>query len=291
MSDAEAAAGTDSAAVDARAALPVSASGEDALAVAVRLARSAGALVREAAAQPRAYERKGRNNFVTETDHASEARILEGLARAFPQHALLSEESHPDTPWEEGELWAVDPLDGTRNFTAGVPLYCVTLAYVRDGVPQLGVTYDPNRDWCLAGGPGLGLEVNGVPVRGTAASDLASSIVTVDLGYDDELAAGTLDLMRLLWPGVQGYRVVGSAALGLAWAAAGLCDLMVHAWLWPWDIAAALALVPAGGGVILDAGGAPATLGSRALVAGASGPAHELLSRVPLASARGTARG
>jgi myo-inositol-1(or 4)-monophosphatase len=263
----------------ARAGLPIATTGEDALDVAIRLAREAGALVREAAERPRPYERKGRNNFVTETDHASEALILDGLARAFPEHALLSEESHPDTPWGEGELWAVDPVDGTRNFTAGVPLYCVTLAYVRDGVPLLGVTYDPNRDWCLAGGPGLGLEANGRAVRGTDAPNLASSIVTIDLGYDDERAAGTLDLMRELWPGVQGYRVVGSAALGLAWAAAGLCDLMVHAWLWPWDIAAALALVPAGGGVILDDTGAPATLGSRSLVAGAAGPVRELLAR------------
>lgn len=266
---------------NARAGLPIATTGEDALNVAIRLAREAGALVREAAERPRPYERKGRNNFVTETDHASEALILDGLARAFPSHALLAEESHPDTPWGEGELWVVDPVDGTRNFTAGVPLYCVTLAYVRDGVPLLGVTYDPNRDWCLAGGPGLGLEANGRPVRGTDAPDLASSIVTVDLGYDDERAAGTLDLMRELWPGVQGYRVVGSAALGLAWAAAGLCDLMVHAWLWPWDIAAALALVPAGGGVILDDTGAPATLGSRSLVAGAPAPASELLARLP----------
>ena len=263
----------------ARAALPVGTTGEDALAVAMRLAREAGALVRAAADRPRPYERKGRNNFVTETDRASEALILGGLSEAFPSHALLSEESHPDTPWESGELWAVDPLDGTRNFTAGIPLHCVTLAYMRDGVPLAGVTYDPSRDWCLAGGPGLGLHANGRAVGSTGAPDLASSIVTIDLGYDDERAAGSLDLMRELWPGVQGYRVVGSAALGLAWAAAGLCDVMVHAWLWPWDIAAALALVPAGGGVILDASGAPATLGSRSLVAGAPGPARELLAR------------
>jgi myo-inositol-1(or 4)-monophosphatase len=259
--------------------LPVATTGEDALDLATRLAREAGALVREAASRPRPYERKGRNNFVTETDHASEALILDGLAEAFPGHAMLSEESHPDTPWASGELWVIDPLDGTRNFTAGVPLHCVTLAYVRDGVPLLGVTYDPSRDWCLAGGPGLGLRANEQPVRCGEATDLASSIVTIDLGYDDARAAGTLDLMRALWPGVQGYRVIGSAALGLAWAAAGLCDLMVHAWLWPWDIAAALALIPAGGGVILDERGAPATLASRSLVAGAPGPVRELLAR------------
>lgn len=265
--------------VSARAALPAARGGEDAVATAVRLARSAGALVRDAARQPRPYEHKGRNNFVTATDRASEALIVGGLADAYPDHPVLSEESYADTPWSEGELWVVDPLDGTRNFTAGVPLYCVTLAYIRDGVARLGVTYDPNRDWCLVGGPGLGLEANGRPVRATGAPDLASSIVTADLGYDDERAADTLDLMRGLWPGVQGYRVVGSAALGLAWAAAGLCDLMVHASVWPWDVAAALAMVPAGSGVILDAGGAPATLGSRSVVAGAPGPARELLRR------------
>ena len=262
-----------------RTGLPVATTGEDALDVAIRLAQQAGALVSEAAKRPRPYERKGRNNFVTETDHSSEELILSGLVKAFPEHALLSEESYPDIPWAEGELWVVDPLDGTRNFTAGVPLYCVTLAYVRDGVPLLGVTYDPNRDWCLAGGPGLGLRANGQPVSTGQAQDLASSLVTIDLGYNDARAADTLDLMRKLWPGVQSYRVVGSAALGLAWAAAGLCDLMVHAWLWPWDIAAALALIPAGGGVILDENGATATLGSRSVVGGAPGPTRELLAR------------
>ena len=263
----------------ARAALPVTRSGEDALTTAVRLARAAGSLVRDASLGARSYERKGRIDFVTAADRASEALILDGLGEAYPGHAVLSEESHPDTPWAEGELWVVDPLDGTRNFTAGIPLYCVTLAYVRDGTPRLGVTYDPNRDWCLAGGPGLGLAANGRAVGATQARDLASSLVVADLGHDDERAAGTLDLMSSLWPGVQGYRVVGSAALGLAWSAAGLCDLMVHGSVWPWDIAAALAMVPTGGGVVLDEDAAPATLGSRSVVAGARRPARELLER------------
>ncbi len=261
-----------------RATLPVARSGEDALTTAIGLARAAGSLVRDASLGPRSYERKGRIDFVTAADRASEALIVAGLAEAFPGHAVLSEESHADTPWADGDLWVVDPLDGTRNFTAGVPLYCVTLAYVRDGTPLLGVTYDPNRDWCLAGGRGLGLTANGRAVGATAAPDLASSLVVVDLGHDDDRAAATLDRMRGLWPGVQGYRVVGSAALGLAWAAAGLCDLMVHGSVWPWDIAAALAMVPAGGGVLLDADGAPATLASRSVVAGAPQAALDLLA-------------
>ena len=112
-----------------RTSLPVATTGEDALDVAIRLAQQAGALVSEAAKRPRPYERKGRNNFVTETDHSSEELILSGLVKAFPDHALLSEESYPDIPWAEGELWVVDPLDGTRNYSAGIPFFSMVTGY------------------------------------------------------------------------------------------------------------------------------------------------------------------
>ena len=237
-------------------------------------------LLRNAA--PRMRERvamKARRSWLTEADTASERLILDRLTEAFPHHAVLSEESRPDTDWQHGYVWVVDPLDGTRNFAAGIPLYCVNLALALDGEVLVGATYDPERDACVLGAPGRGLTLAGEHVQSSSVSDLASAIVTADLGHPDAGGARMLALLGRLWPEVQGCRIVGSAALGLSWAAAGLTDLMLHPTLYPWDIAAALAQVPAGGGVILDGDGATARLDSTSAVAGAPLAARELLER------------
>ena len=243
------------------------------------MAREAGALIASAAARGRPSEvsEKGRNNLVTETDHASEALILERLAEAFPEHAVLSEESRPDIDSSRGWVWVVDPLDGTRNFTAGIPLYCVNVALALDGEVLLGATYDPNRDVCFLGGPGLGLTANGEPVRASTRAGLESAIVTLDLGYNDARALRQLELAQRLWLEVGGIRMIASAALGLAWAAAGLTDVFAHSSLAPWDVAAALALVPAGGGLIVARDGTAASLAEESAVAGAPGAVRAFL--------------
>jgi len=251
----------------------------DALSVAEQVAREAGALIREAAKLARPAEEKGRANLVTNTDHASEALIIGRLAEAFPRHAVLSEESRPDTDWTHGYVWVVDPLDGTRNFVSGIPLYCVNIALCLDGEAILGATYDPHRDVCVRGGPGLGVFADGLPVEASRAPDLDSAVVTADLGYFDERARLMLDTVRAMLPEIQAVRVIGSAALGLAWAASGLSDLNMHSSLFPWDIAAGLAMLPAGGGAILDRDGGPARLDSQGIVAGSQAAAAEFFAR------------
>lgn len=264
-----------------RPALPTTVRGLDALAVADAVAREAGALV--AAAAPEAHAAvatKGRRDWVTVTDRASEALILERLAEAFPRHAVLAEESRPETDPAHGYVWVVDPLDGTRNFAAGIPLFCVNVALALDGEPLLGATYDPSRDVGVLGGPGLGLTADGRPATASSAPDLASSIVAGDLGHEDRRGSLMLQLLSDLWPEVQGCRIIASAALGLAWAATGLADVVLHGRLFPWDVAAALAQVPAGGGVIRDRDGGTATLASEGVVAGAPAAVAELMTRI-----------
>ena len=217
--------------------LPTTARGIDALAVADGIAREAGALVAQAARSGtdgrRTASLKSRRSWGTEADRASEKLILQRLAEAFPRHAVLSEESRPDTDARRGWVWVVDPLDGTRNFTAGIPLYCVNVALAFDGAVLLGATYDPNRDVCFLGGPGLGLTANGEPVRASTRAGLESAIVTLDLGYNDARALRQLELAQRLWLEVGGIRMIASAALGLAWAAAGLTDVFAHSSLAP----------------------------------------------------------
>lgn len=265
--------------------LPRSATGQDAQTIGLDLARAAGALIRDAAGRAQSIDSKGRNNLVTETDYASEQLLIDGLNAAFPDHAILSEETNPDTDWHTGWVWVLDPLDGTRNFVAGIPNYCVNVGLLHDGEAVLGITYDPNRDWSITGGPGLGVHVTGTSAGGAyppsesprpwTATDLAGAVVTADLGYDDERAALMLELMGEIWPGVQSFRVPGSAALGLAWVAAGYADLNVHSLLFPWDLAAGLALIPAAGGVIRDRSGGPARPDSQGIVAGAPAVVEE----------------
>lgn len=217
--------------------------------------------------------------MVTAADHAAEAVLLSGLRAAFPDHAILSEERHPDTDWRHGWVWAVDPLDGTRNFAAGVPIYAVNVALLHEGTAILGATYDPNRDVCIMGGPDLGLHANGDALPGPRALDLPTAVVSADLGYDDHRAALMLSTLQALWPGMQAIRIPGSAALGLAWTAAGYYDLNLHAMLYPWDVAAGLALVPAAGGVIRDRDGGRATPASEGVVAGSPGAVAEFFAR------------
>ncbi len=260
-------------------ALPVATTGEDALAVAERLVREAGALVAGLAGRSPVMQQKGLGDLVTAADHASEELVLAGLAAAFPDHAQLAEESRPDTDWRSGYVWLLDPIDGTRNFSQGIPLYCVTLGLALDGVPLLGVTYAPALEWCAVGGPGLGLRVNGEPARASQAEGLESAVAVLDIGYDVDRGQRLLEEAIRIRGEVGGLRLIGSAALSLAWAATGLIDLLVHVNLYPWDLAA-LALIEAGGGIALDRDGGPATFGSEGVVVGAPGIVEEFLARV-----------
>lgn len=262
-----------------RPSLPVSVRGVDALEVADRLARDAGALIREAAKVARPATNKGRTDLVTQTDHAAEALIIAGIDEAFPDHDVLSEETRPDTNWEHGYVWVVDPLDGTRNFVSGVPLYCVNIALFLDGEAVVGATYDVHRDVCVAGGPSLGVRANQEPVRASQAADLASAVITADLGHYDRRASMMLDTVQAMLSEIQAVRIIGSAALGLAWAASGLSDLNMHSLVFPWDIGAGLAMLPEGGGVLLDRDGGPARLDSQGIVAGSPAIASEFFTR------------
>lgn len=262
-----------------RPSLPVSARGLDALEIAGMLAREAGALVREAAKVERPATHKGRTDLVTQTDHASEALIIDRISEAFPSHDILSEETRPDTNWEHGYVWVIDPVDGTRNFVSGIPLYCVNVALFLDGAPVLGATYDVSRDVVVSGGPGLGVHANEEPVRASRATDLASSVITADLGYYDQRATMMLETVQAMLSGIQAVRIIGSAALGLAWAASGSSDLNMHSLVFPWDIGAGLALLPEGGGVLLHRDGGPARLDSQGIVAGSPAVVSEFFER------------
>jgi len=260
------------------AALPESASGRSAEGVARLCAEEASRIIIGHFGRREEVHSKGRANFTTGTDLAVESAVL-GLLRAeYPDHAVLSEEtSDAVADWRRGWLWVVDPIDGTHNFSQGIPHFCFTIALCHDGEPVLGLTYAPVTGEEFFARKGRGLRVNGEPASASSTPSLAESVLGVDLGYDDSRAAKMLSLLSELWPGVQSVRVMGSAALGLAFAACGRFDVFVHNFLYPWDLAAGILLVREGGGIVLDRDEVPVTIYSQGVIAGAPSAAQDFL--------------
>jgi myo-inositol-1(or 4)-monophosphatase len=260
--------------------LPVSTSGATALQVALRCAEEGGRLALERFRRPQEVSVKGRGNLVTATDVDIERLIQGALAREYPQHAILSEETAAleaqDSKLEAREwMWVVDPLDGTRNYVSGLPCFCVNVALCRHGEPVVAVTHDPVHSetfWAVEGG-GTRLSSAQVPggeqpCRVSGKPSVQASVLGFDLGYDDRRAAHMLALLSELWPGMQSVRIPGSAALGLAYAACGRYDLFVHHYLFPWDLAAGILLVREAGGVITDRDNSPIRIDSEGVIAG-----------------------
>lgn len=258
--------------------LPRAASGRTAAEVARACAREAGRIAMAAFGARQDVRVKGRGNFLTETDLAAERAVLEILRQEYPDHAVLAEETAGQAP-RDGWLWVVDPLDGTHNFSRGIPYFATNIALCHDGEPLLGLTYAPATGEEFFAQRGAGLTVNGQPARVSTAKRLADCVIGADLGYDDARAARMLELLAEVWP-VQSVRVMGSAALGLAYAACGRYDLFLHHYLYPWDVAAGLVLVTEGGGAVRGRDGGPATIDSEGIVAGAPGAVSDLLERV-----------
>lgn len=249
---------------------PVSSTGRSALDVARLCAAEAGEIAMRGFRRPHRVMVKGRGNLVTQADLDIEVRVQQVLAREFPDHAVLSEETAAATG-TDGWVWVVDPLDGTRNYVSGIPFFCLNIALCRDGEPILALTFDPNHDETFWAEAGRGCRVDGEPARASDKPSVQASVLGIDLGYSDARAKDMLRLVDELFPGMQSVRIPGSAALGLAYAAVGRYDLFLHNYLFPWDLAAGILLVREAGGVVTDREGRPVSLHSEGVIAG--GPA------------------
>lgn len=222
---------------------------------------------------------KGRGNVVTEVDLAVEQLLLERLAKEFPACDLLSEETSPKGRSPAEYSWIIDPIDGTKNFSQGIPIFAINIALVRETEVVFGLTYDPNRTELFAAEAGKGAWLNGQPIHVSSKSKVEECLVGSDMGYDNQRAQYLLEFLTSLWPGVQSLRIIGSAALGLAYLAAGRLDVYIHHALSTWDIAPGILLVKEAGGVITERDGSPASLQMEGLVA-ANAAAHADLLRL-----------
>jgi myo-inositol-1(or 4)-monophosphatase len=228
---------------------------------AIAIARGAGAVLRDGYGRPSRVELKGAIDLVTEHDRASEDYIVGEIARRFPGHAVLAEESGGTgaTPADPPPYrWIIDPLDGTTNFAHGLPFFCVSLALEAAGVRTLGVLHDPLRDECFAARLGGGATLNGAPIRVSPERSLADALGCTGFPYDvREKPEETLRFFAPLLPRMRGVRRLGSAALDLAYVACGRLDLFWEVKLHPWDVAAGILVVEEAGGRVTDFAGGP----------------------------------
>ena len=246
-------------------AMPTTADGRSALDVALEATRMAGEIIRGGWDSDKQITFKGRADIVTDIDVAAEKAVLEILTSAFPDFGILAEESQPvagASPYR----WVVDPLDGTRNYAHSIPHFCTIVALAEGDDIIAGVVYDPVREETFTAAKGQGAFLNGDRISVTETAELSRSLLSFDLGYVDEKAALAIDMLRSLWPGMYSVRMMGSAGLGVAYAASGRVDLFFHHSLSPWDIAAGLIITREAGGQIVDRQGNEAGLFSPSVI-------------------------
>jgi myo-inositol-1(or 4)-monophosphatase len=221
---------------------------------AVKAAREAGRIINRASNDVGALniQSKSINDFVSEVDHAAEAAIIHILKDAYPDHGFLGEESG-DTNKEAENIWIIDPLDGTTNFLHNFPQYCVSIALQQNGVLTQAVIYDPVRNDLFTATKGRGAFLNDKRIRVSNRAKLQQSLIGTGFPFRDFTHLDTyLAMMKDMIKKTTGIRRPGSAALDLAYVAAGYTDGFFEINLSAWDIAAGGLLVQEAGGMVGD---------------------------------------
>jgi len=237
--------------------------------VAVRAARAAGAVILRYMnrVEGLAVEEKARHDYVSEVDRMAEAEIVRELRRAFPGHAVLGEET--GLTGKSDKVWVVDPLDGTHNYLRGFPHFCVSIGFRDHGDLVHAVIYDPLRDELFTASKGDGAFLNDRRMRVSKRENLQGALLATGYPYRQrEHIDAQLAMTRALLGEAEDIRRTGSAALDLAYVAAGRLDGYFEIGLKPWDMAAGCLLVREAGGNFCDFAGHDGIPDSGNLVAG-----------------------
>lgn len=212
----------------------------------------AGQLLKEGLSRPREIRYKGEIDLVTEMDVASEKLIIEAIRESYPDHAILAEESgrsdQPDSPYR----WVIDPLDGTTNYAHGLPIFCVSIGLEKDGEPLLGVIYSPMLDELYDAEVGQGAYLNGQRLHVSQTTELGKALLVTGFPYDVKVKSDNVVHFTNFLLASQAVRRLGSAAMDLAWVAAGRFDGFWEPRLAPWDLCAGTVLVREAGGHITN---------------------------------------
>ncbi|MET0327401.1 MAG: inositol monophosphatase family protein [Luteimonas sp.] len=220
---------------------------------------------------------KARHDYASEVDGLAEEAIVKELRRAYPEYAVLGEEggAKPGRGGQSRYTWVIDPLDGTSNYLRGFPHWCVSIALVEGGEPLHGVIFDPLRNELFTATRGAGAQLNERRIRVSERRELAGAILGTGFAPRERKRIGPrLRAIEALLESAEDVRRTGSAALDLAYVAAGRSDGYFEAGVHPWDIAAGVLLVREAGGRISDFKGRTtgpmnvAMAGGREIVAG-----------------------
>ena len=237
--------------------------------IAVRAARRAGSIINRAALDGSGYEVRSKrlNDFVTRVDHAAEEAIIETVRKAYPDHAVLAEESGASAGRAEYQ-WIIDPLDGTTNFIHGFPQYCVSIAIRHREAMAHGVIYDPLKNELFTASKGRGAFLNDRRIRVSKCLRLADALVGTGFPFKEiDRINVYVQQMRSLMAKSAGLRRAGAAALDLAYVACGRLDAFWELGLSPWDMAAGALMIQEAGGLVGDLSGEPGYLESGEIAA------------------------
>ncbi|WP_437229976.1 inositol monophosphatase family protein [Planctomicrobium sp. SH661] len=222
-------------------------------------ARDAGALLMDYLNRGVTVREKGISDLVSEADVSAEKLILDRIRNAFPDHAILAEESQTELAGADvpEHLWIVDPLDGTTNFLHGIPHFAVSIAYYRAGVAECGVVFNPARDDWYVCARGAGAWFQDERLQVGSQESLSDCLVGLGFYYDRGamMEATLATIHQLFKTGIHGVRRFGTASLDLAQVARGFYGAFFEYQLSPWDFAAGRLLVEEAGGRVTTAQG------------------------------------
>jgi myo-inositol-1(or 4)-monophosphatase len=226
---------------------------------------------------------KGPSDFVSNADRKAEEVIHRELSKARPTFGFIMEERGTIKGTDASHNWVVDPLDGTTNFLHGIPLFAISIAVVKDGMPMAGIVFNPVSDELFAAERGRGGFLNERRLRVAGRRELSESVVCCGIphaGRGD--AAKFRNELAAVQSEVAGVRRTGAAALDLAWTAAGRFDGFWERALSPWDLAAGILLVREAGGIVTDLNGELSVLETGTVLAG-----NEFIHRGLLSAIKG----
>ena len=249
--------------------------------IAVRAARAAGNVIM------RNFDRrdtltigsKGQHDYVSEVDKQAEQEIIRTLSKAYPDHSILAEESGSRNEGSEYR-WVIDPLDGTTNYLHGFPQFSVSIALLHRGKPDQAVVYDPFSQELFTASRGSGAQLNDRRLRVSHNRSLDDALLGTGFPFREFAHLDAyMGMFRELMVSTAGIRRPGSAALDLAYVAAGRLDGFWEIGLNPWDMAAGALLIQEAGGMVSDLAGGPDFLDSGNVVAG-NPKIHQALIKV-----------
>ena len=240
--------------------------------IAIKAARSAGAIINRAALDLEVLKvgSKGPNDYVSEVDRAAEDIIIRTLLEAYPGHGILAEESGREHGARDSEyVWIIDPLDGTTNFLHGFPVYAVSIALAHRGQVQQAVVYDPTRNDLFFASKGRGAFLNDRRLRVSKRTRLGDALIGTGFPFrKGDNFKRYVKMFEEVMQSCAGLRRPGAAALDLCYVAAGYYDGFFETGLQPWDAAAGSLMITEAGGLIGNFTGDSDYLYQREVVAG-----------------------